>query len=403
MSTKPLSGVRVVECASFVAGPSACLTLGQLGADVIKIDPIGGAADFHRWPLAPSGNSLYWTALNKGKRSLAVDLRSDKGRELVTALITASGPESGVFVDNSVGRRWLSYEALSARRDDLVHVRVQGRNDGSPAVDYTVNAEVGIPTITGAENSGPVNHVLPAWDLLTGMTAATGVLAALRERAATGKGSYVELALADVATAGVANLGWLAEAELRGGDRPRQGNHLYGSFGVDFETRDSNRVMVVALTGGQWRALADSTGTAEVFAALEKSMEVDLALDSDRYRMRETIASILRPWFAARSLAEIRQRLDAGRVLWSRYRGMAELVAEYRASTSDSVLASVDQPEIGPAVAARSPLRWAHEYTDTAPAPGLGEHTDEVLTEILGLSQAELSALHDSGVIAGVN
>ncbi|GAB2663188.1 2-methylfumaryl-CoA isomerase [Saccharopolyspora gloriosae] len=398
----PLEGVRIVECASFVAGPSACLALGQLGADVIKVDPLGGAADQHRWPLAPSGRSLYWTALNKGKRSLAVDLRSDEGKELVTALITAPGPESGVLVNNSVGRRWLAHEVLTARRPDLIHLRVQGHPDGRPAVDYTVNAEVGVPGITGDEQgAAPVNHVLPAWDLITGMTAATGVLAALRERAATGRGSCVELALADVATAGVANLGWLAEAELRGGDRPRHGNHVYGSFGVDFETADHQRVMVVALTGGQWTALQEATGTTDVFAALAEPLGADLGQEADRYRLRETIAAILRPWFAARTLAQVRERFDAGRVLWSRYRGMADVVAEHRASATETVLTSVDQPEIGPSVAARSPLRWDGEYDDASPAPRLGEHTDDVLTEVLGLSPAELGGLHDRGVIAG--
>jgi 2-methylfumaryl-CoA isomerase len=401
VSAHPLTGLRVVECASFVAGPSGCMALAQLGAGVIRVDPLGGAADYHRWPVAPSGASLYWTALNKGKRSVAVDLRSDAGKELVTALITAPGPASGVFVDNSVGRRWLSYEALSAHRPDLIHVHVQGHADGRPAVDYTVNAEVGVPAITGQEASAaPVNHVLPAWDLITGMTAATGVLAALHERTATGKGSYIELALADVATAGVANLGWLAEAELRGSERPRHGNHVYGSFGVDFETKDGGRVMVVALTEHQWRALRQVTGTEEVFHALEQALDVDFNLESDRYRLRETIAAILRPWFAARDFATVSEDLDAARVLWSRYRGMVDVAAEFRASGAPSVLASVEQPGIGPAISARSPLRWSGEYDEAAPAPTLGEHTDEVLSEVLGLDPAELGKLHDSGVLA---
>ncbi|MGC9666154.1 CoA transferase [Planosporangium sp. 12N6] len=402
MSTGPLAGLRIVECASFVAGPSCGMALGQLGADVIRIDPVGGAADYRRWPVAPGGDSLYWTALNKGKRSVAVDLRSEQGRELVTALITAPGPDRGVFVDNSVGRRWLSYQALSARRDDLIHVHVQGHADGRPAVDYTVNAEIGIPMITGSdETAAPVNHVLPAWDLITGMTAATGVLAALHERSATGRGAYIELALADVATAGVANLGWLAEAELRGSERPRHGNHVYGSFGVDFATRDGERVMVVALTEGQWHALRQVTGTEEVFTALEQALDVDFRLESDRYRLRETIAAILRPWFAARSLAEASAALNAARVLWSRYQGMVDVVAAYRAGSGGSVLTSVDQPGIGPTIAARSPLRWAGGYRETAAAPVLGQHTDEVLSEVLGLEPAELGKLHDANVIAG--
>jgi 2-methylfumaryl-CoA isomerase len=402
VSTRPLRGLRIVECASFVAGPSCGMALGQLGADVVRIDPIGGAADYQRWPVAPNGRSLYWTALNKGKRSVAVDLRSDQGKELATALITAPGPDRGVFVDNSVGRRWLSYQALAARREDLIHLHVQGHADGRPAVDYTVNAEVGVPMITGSdETAGPVNHVLPAWDLITGMTAATGLLAALRERSATGKGAYIELALADVATAGVANLGWLAEAELRGAERPRHGNHVYGSFGVDFQTSDGERIMVVALTEGQWHALRKVTGTEEVFTALEQALDVDFTLESDRYRLRETIAAILRPWFAACAFSDVSERLDAARVLWSRYRGMADVVAAHHASSDESVLTSVDQPGIGPTIAARSPLRWAGGYDEASPAPTLGQHTDEVLTEVLGLEQAELGKLHDDRVIAG--
>lgn len=387
----PLAGLRVIECASFVAAPSACLALAQLGAEVIRVDPIGGAADYRRWPVAPSGTSLYWTALNRGKRSVAVNMRSDEGRELVSSLVA----EAGILVDNAVGRRWLSYENLSARRADLIHLHLQGRADGSPAVDYTVNAEVGVPTITGRESdAAPVNHVLPAWDLVTGMTVTTGVLAALHERTKTGKGAYVEVALADVAAAGVANLGWLGEARLRGTERPKHGNHVYGSFGIDFETNDGQRVMVVALTEGQWHALRKVTGTEEVFSALEPALNVDLNLEADRYRIRETIAAILRPWFAARSLAEVSKDLDSARVLWGRYRGMPEVAA-----APSGVLSTVDQPGIGEVPSARSPLRWQGGYGETAVAPALGDDTDAVLAEVLGLPGTEIDRLRDGGVI----
>lgn len=183
----------------------------------------------------------------------------------------------------------MANEALTARRRDLINVRVQGHADGRRAVDYTVNAEVGVPQLTGAVlNAGPTNHVLPAWDLVTGLTVSTGVLAALHERSRTGRGAYVQLALADVALAGVANLGWLSEAADRGRDRPRHGNHLYGSFGVDFACSDGHRVMVVALTEGQWSALTAATGTEEVFAALGKVLDADLSRDTERYRLRDT-------------------------------------------------------------------------------------------------------------------
>jgi 2-methylfumaryl-CoA isomerase len=397
-----LTGLRVVECASFVAGPSGCMTLGQLGADVIRVDPIGGAADYRRWPVSNrTGESLYWTALNKGKRSVAVNLRTPEGRELVVALVTAPGPDNGILVDNNVGR-WLGYDALSQRRPDFIQVHIEGHRDGRPALDYTVNAEVGIPDITGPEGAAvPVNHVLPAWDLLTGMTAATGLLAALRRRDRTGEGSFLEIALADVALAGVASMGWFAEVDERGTDRQRQGNYLYGSFGVDFATSDGNRVMVVALTVRQWHALRAVTNTEKVFSALEDALGVDLTVEDDRYRLRETITAILRPWFATRTLDEVSRELDAAEVLWSRYRSMREVVEDFRGLDSPSVLAEVDQPGIGAVVSARSPVRIDAEYGAPVVAPQLGEHTDEVLTEILGLGTDELGRLRDRGIVGG--
>jgi 2-methylfumaryl-CoA isomerase len=149
----PLRGLHVIECASYVAGPTGGLTLAQLGAEVTRIDPLGGGNDHLRWPVAPGGESYYWASLNKGKRSVAVDLRSAEGRELVVALITAPGPDRGLLIDNVVGRPWLAHEALKARRPDLIHLRVQGHPDGRPAVDYTVNAGSACPRSPGRSRS----------------------------------------------------------------------------------------------------------------------------------------------------------------------------------------------------------------------------------------------------------
>lgn len=403
MTDQPLGGVRVVESASFVAGPSGCMALAQLGADVIRVDPLGGASDFRRWPVSRrTGESLYWTALNKGKRSVALDLRRPQGRELLVALATAPGPDAGILVDNNVGRPWLEHEHLTAKRTDMIHIHIQGHADGRPAVDYTVNPEVGIPDITGpAGLSGPINHVLPAWDLLTGMTAMTGMLGALHRRTRSGCGSYQQIALADVALAGVANMGWYAEADELGDSRPRVGNHLYGSFGVDFATFDGHRVMVVALTPRQWEALRSVTNTRGVFSALEAALGVDLSLETDRYTLRETIAAILRPWFAARTLAEVTQDLEQAQVLWSRYRTMAQTVQEFRRDPDNTVLAELDQPGVGTVISARSPLRTGSAYGPVLEAPRLGEHTGEVLEQVLGLSPTELGRLYDAGSIGG--
>lgn len=398
---RPLDGLQVVECASFVAGPTGGMTLAQLGASVVRIDPLGGGPDHLRWPAAGhgTGDSYYWASLNKGKRSITVDLRSDEGRELVLALVTAPGPDRGVLVDNVVGRRWMANDVLVARRPDLIHVRVQGYPDGRPAVDYTVNAEVGIPQITGAEEgAAPVNHVLPAWDLVTGMTVSTTVLAALHDRARSGRGVYSEIALSDVALAGVANLGWLSEAEERGRERPRHGNHVYGSFGVDFACSDGNRVMVVALTPAQWNALVGVTGTGEVFAALEPALGTDLSSETERYRLRETIAAVLKPWFLARDSATVERELNAARVLWGRYQGMTRLAAEHRAG-GHPLLADLTLPGGATGITARSPIRWGGHYGEPGAAPELGHDTDAVLADVLGLGDAEIGGLHERGVV----
>ena len=403
---RPLDGLHVVECASFVAGPTGAMTLAQLGADVIRIDPLGGGSDHRRWPVVGDGTgsvdaeSYYWASLNKGKRSVAIDMRSERGRDLVTALATAPGADRGVLIDNVVGRRWMSNEALVARRADLVHVRVQGYPDGRPAVDYTVNAEVGIPQITGTEQgAAPVNHVLPAWDLVTGLSVSTAVLAALHARARTGDGAYVELALADVALAGVANLGWLSEVAERGTERPRHGNHVYGSFGVDFACSDGQRVMVVALTEGQWTALRAVTGTGDVFAALEKALGADLTQESERYRLRDTIAAVLKPWFADRDSTTVSHELNAARVLWGRYQGMADVVAAHRAGRHP-VLADLELPGGSPAITARSPLRWNGAHGEAGRAPVLGQDTQAVLAEVLGTTASEFARLVDDRVVA---
>src|SRR3982074_3869005 len=132
-----LAGLRVVEGSAFIAAPLGCMTLAQLGADVIRFDDIKGGLDNDRWPIAKDGRSIYRAGLNKGKRSIAVDLRSPRGRELLTALITAPGEGAGIFTTNMPARGWLSYEALSKKRADLISLNIAGARDGSAHVHYT--------------------------------------------------------------------------------------------------------------------------------------------------------------------------------------------------------------------------------------------------------------------------
>ena len=396
-----LAGMRVVEGSAFVACPSGGMTLAQHGADVIRFDAIGGGIDYRRWPLTPDGQSLYWQGLNKGKRSIQVDLRSPEGRELITALATAPGPDAGIFTTNFPAVGWLSYDSLRQHRDDLIMVAITGNHDGSTAVDYTVNCAVGYPWLTG--DDGTINHVLPAWDIICGQTAAVGVLAAERQRSRTGEGSLVNLALSDVALAAVSMLGHVAEAQLMGTQRPRIGNDIYGAFGRDFELADGERIQIVAVSARQWTGIVAACGIAEEVAALEVETGLDLTrVDGDRYLVRDRLNSLVAQWCASHTLAEASVALDAQGVCWGRYQSMLELVAnDPRCSTENPLYAEVEHPETGQYLTPGPPLRFSQEHlADPGPAPQLGQHTDEVLADVLGLSGTEIARLHDSQIVA---
>jgi 2-methylfumaryl-CoA isomerase len=397
--------MRIVEGSAFVAAPLGGMAMAQLGADVIRFDPIGGGLDRKRWPVTADGQSLFWAGLNKGKRSIQVDLRSEEGRELVQALIAAPGREAGLFLTNFPARGFLDYGKLSERRADLIMVNIVGNADGSSAVDYTVNPASGFPWATGPRNlSVPFNHLLPAWDAITGMLATTSLLAAERRRARSGEGQCVRVALSDVAFWMVANLGKVAEVQINRHERAKDGNYLYGAFGRDFLTRDGRRVMIVALTLRQWRNLVEATGLGEAFDTIAKLMDVDLDEEGGRFAAREVIGATLKPWVLTRTLDEVRTIFDSHEVSWGPYQTFTQLVEEdLRCSADSEMFEEVEQPGIGTYVMPGSPLDFsAAERLPPRRAPLLGEHTDEVLTELLGLSDAEIGRLSDSGVVAGV-
>ena len=406
MSDGILGGLRVVEGSAFVAAPLGGMTLAQLGADVIRFDQIGGGLDFRRWPLAADGQSLFWAGLNKGKRSIALDLRSEQGRELATALICHEGHDAGLFLTNFPARGWLAHEALCARRADLIMVALTGNPDGSSEVDYTVNPATGFPWATGPRNlAEPLNSVLPAWDVAMGTLATTGLLAAERHRTRTGEGQLIELSLSDVAFAMVGNLGRIAEASLDGHDQPKDGNYLYGAFGHDFETNDGRRVMVVALTARQWRALVEVTEIAAACASISQATGYDLDTESGRFAARDLIAGLLRPWFAARNLRAVREMFSGTGVSWGPYQTFRELVTEDpRCSVANPLFEEVEQPGAGTYLMPASPLRFSSvERMPVRRAPLLGEHTEEVLAGVLGLSATEIGRLHDAGTVAGAH
>jgi len=397
-----LNGMRVVEGSAFVAVPLAGMTLAQMGADVIRFDRIGGGLDANRWPVAPSGQSLFWAGLNKGKRSIAVDMKSPRGRELITQIITAPGEDSGLFLTNLRVRGWMDYETLSRYREDLIMVTLTGDRHGRPQVDYTVNPALGIPDMTGPVGHGePVANALPAWDCIAGNLVVSALLAAERHRLRTGEGQQAELALKDVAAAMLGHLGMIGDAVVNTAERGKSGNALYGAYGQDFVCADGKRVMVIGLTDRQWTGLVKATGTESAMADLAARTGSDLRLEGERWHLRDQITAILKQWFSARRVSDFVDAFNAAGLTWSQFRTIKEAVSEDPDLGPDNPMFSMlQQPGLGTFPVPGTPASFSrHARSDPQPAPALGTHTEEILGDVVRLPDSEIAQLFDRGVV----
>ena len=397
-----LSGLSIIEASSFVASPTAGLYCAQMGAEVIRVDHKAGGLDYDRYMLTKEGRSLSWENLNRAKKSVALDLRSGEGRELLVEL----SAKTGNLITNLPERSFLSHGAIAARRPDLVSVRIMGWHDGRQAMDFTVNAASGYPLMCGPEDwdpatAPPVNQVLPAWDFVTGAYCAFALLAGLRHRDASGEGSEIRVPLGDVAIGTMANSGAMAEMLYRGGDRERLGNAIWGAFGRDFRSRDGVRFMVAALTAKQWDGLVAAFDLTDEIAELENELNVRFA-DGDRPRFEHRHR--LFELFGTRSQTydwhALSDRLTQHGTTFERYRTMHE-------AANDAELVT-ENPLFGPSPANPSGFEYpATRSFANIPtldaglpraAPYLGQHTEEVLADRLGLASGAIGDLVDRGI-----
>ena len=391
-----LTGLSVIEASSFVASPTAGLYCAQMGAEVIRVDQVGGGPDFRRWPVTEANDSLYWENLNRAKKSVALDLGRPEGRELLQELVRATGQ----FITNFPVDGFLSHPTLAEGRPDLITVRVMGWAHGAPALDYTVNNSVGYPMLTGA-GPEPVNHVLPAWDLLTGAYAAFALLAAIQRRSVTATGGEVRIPLSDVAIGTVANLGGVAEVLYAGANRPRLGNAVYGLFGRDFVTADGERTMIVVVTPRQWTNLIAALGLGEAIAALEAARGVSFATDDGlRFAHRDALYPLFESAVAARSLKDLTAVFDAGGIVHSPYRTMYDAVQDRALVADNPIFGQADNPSgfAYPAAGAFATLPQSERQPPRA-APRNGEHSEEILANRLSLPSGEIARLIDAGIV----
>ena len=227
------------------------------------------------------------------------------------------------------------------------------------------------------------------------------LLAAERHRTRTGAGQLAELSLKDVAAAMLGNLGIIGEVVVNGHDRPQIGNALYGAYGMDFRCLDGARVMVVGLTARQWGGLVRVTGIGDGVAALATRLGLDLGDEGNRFRARDAITDLLRPWFAARGLAEMAPLLQKAGLTWAPFHSFSSAVATDPDLSPDNPMFSLlDQPGIGIYPVPGSPIHFgAAPRQPPVPAPVLGQHGEQVLAEVLGLASGQIADLIDRKIV----
>lgn len=376
----PLAGLRVLDLSRVLAGPLATMVLGDLGADVIKVERPGTGDDTRTWgpPWAegPEGReSAYFLSINRGKRSVAADLKSGEGRDLVRGLAKDADVLVENFAPGTMDALGLGWDALSGLNPRLVWCSITGYGSdgpeaGRPGYDFAVQARAGWMAITGEPEGVPVKAGVAIVDVLTGQNAAIAILAALSERDASGRGQRVEVTLFDSALAGLVNV---TQAALVTGREPRRWGNAHATI-VPYQTFDaSDRPFVVAVgNDAQWRKLCESIGAAELAA------DDRLATNPGRVEHRAVVVAALAALFRDRTAAEWLEMLERAGVPCAPVQGVLEALRDpvltERGGTWPISGATYGEVETVP-----SPYRFSRSpAAPRSPAPALGEHTAEV-------------------------
>ena len=230
----------------------------------------------------------------------------------------------------------------------------------------------------------------------------SALLAAERHRLRHGSGQAVDLNLKDVASAVIGHLGMIADATLNAQERRKSGNALYGAYGQDFLCADGRRVMIIGLTDRQWRGIVKATDSAELMQRLAHENNTDLNDEGARWALRHQITALLSPWFHERSLSEIAPLFDAAGLTWSEFRTTKRALAEDADLSPDNpMFVETQQGASGSYLVPKSPMTFdACETPNAVKAPQLGEHTEEILGDVVGITERQIAQLFDGGIVA---
>jgi formyl-CoA transferase len=401
---QPLEGVRVVDLTRALAGPYGTMMLGDLGADVIKVEQPGRGDESRGWgppfvgePYGPyPGESAYFIAANRNKRSVTVNLKSPQGQEIVRRLVSVSDALVENFRTGVLDEMGLGYEDLHGLNPRLVYCSISGYGRSGPyaerpGYDFIIQAEGGMMGITGPEDGPPYRVGVPIVDVTAGMFAATSILAALRARDLTGEGQLVDISLLDTQVALLANV---ASNYLVGGAPPRRLGNAHPNIAPYEAFRARDRWFALAAANErQWSTLCDAIGRPDL------QEDARFATNGARVANRPALVEALNGAFATRDAGEWLAALQEAGLPCGPINTVPDAFAHPQAAARDLVL-ETEHPTAGTVRLTGFPYKLSHTPASVRrPPPLLGQHTEEVLAGLLGYTATEVADLREQGAV----
>ena len=392
----PLAGIRVLDLTRVLAGPFCSMILGDMGAEIIKVEEPGKGDDTRGWPPFSGGEATYFLSVNRNKKSLTLNMKAPDGQAILRRLVAKADVVLENFRPGTMERLGFGYDALRKVNPRLIYCAISGFGESGPEAsrpgyDLIVQGESGVMDLTGFADGPPVKVGNSVADLVSGMAAAHGVTLALLSRARTGKGQKVEIGMLDVMAS---LLTYQAGLYWNGGGRPaRRGNQHPSIVPYEvFQAQDAYMTLGVA-NNSLFDRMCRAIGREE----LAKDPRFDS--EASRVTNREVLVPLLNSIFSARPASDWLKRLDEAGVPAGRIKTVAE-VCDSEHLRARGMFVSLNHPKAGAVTAMGVPIRlWDTPGAAQAPAPLLGQHTDEILTGLLRIPRAKVDKLRADSVV----
>jgi len=378
---QPLNGIHVLDLSRVLAGPYCTMVLGDLGADVIKVESPDGDETRGWGPPFAAGESAYYLCVNRNKRSIIIDFKTDEGRNILHKLIKRSDVLVENFRPGTLARSSLDFESASAINPKLIYCSISGFGQTGPlrekpGYDFMIQAMGGLMSITGEPEGEPMKVGVAVANLFAGQNAVIAILAALHARTQTGKGQHLDISLFDSQVAMLANV---ASNYLISGKLPKRYGNAHANI-VPYQSFQASDAWFVLAVGNdkQFEKLCGVIGN------LELVNDARFVLNSDRVKNREELIAILKPIFVQRTASEWLSLLEAAGIPCGPINTLDQVFSMPQVEARE-MLIHMEHPEIGDFRLVGSPLKFSDTPVDyKLPPPRLGEHTEEVLKELLG-------------------